>query len=94
MKNMKTHKRLDMQIASPSAAEWLLVIMSEYDSLIGRKTWELVDLPLGRKTMKCMWVFKTKRQADGNIARYKARLCGKGLHKSTGRTSTISSHQH
>jgi hypothetical protein len=24
-------------------------------------------------------VFKTKRLADGNIARYKARLCGKGF---------------
>jgi hypothetical protein len=66
-------------VSSLDASEWLTAIQSEYDSLLARKTWELVTLPAGRKTVKCKWVFKSKRQADGNIARYKARLCGKGF---------------
>eukprot|EP00873_Tetraselmis_striata_P005813 jgi/Tetstr1/426077/TSEL_016408.t1 len=45
----------------------------------GVRTWELVTLPGGRKTVKCKWAFKTKHHADGSIARYKARLCAKGF---------------
>ena len=44
-----------------------------------RKTWELVSLPAGRKTVRCKWVFKKKMNADGTVARYKARLCAKGF---------------
>ena len=44
-----------------------------------RNTWELVTLPAGRKTVRCKWVFKKKMNADGTIARYKARLCAKGF---------------
>jgi hypothetical protein len=66
-------------IGSLDAPDWLAAIHSEYDSLIGRHTWDLVRLPAGRKTVRCKWVFKTKRHANGSIARYKVRLCGKGF---------------
>ena len=29
-------------------------------------TWELVDLPEGRKPIKCEWIFKVKRGSDGD----------------------------
>ena len=58
---------------------WLTAIQQEYDALIKRKTWELVPLPAGRKTVRCKWVFKKKMHADGTVARYKARLCAKGF---------------
>ena len=41
-------------------------------------TWELVDLPLGRKLVKCKWVFKTKFAADGSPFQYKEILVSKG----------------
>jgi hypothetical protein len=66
-------------IGSPDAVDRLAAIQSEYDSLIGRNTWDLVCLPAGRRTVRRKWVFTTKRNADGSIARYKARLCGKGF---------------
>ncbi len=44
-----------------------------------RKTWVLVPLPAGRKTVRCKRVFKKKMHADGTVARYKARLCAKGF---------------
>ena len=41
-------------------------------------TWDLVELPSGRKTIGCKWVFKAKRDKDGKVERFKARLVAKG----------------
>lgn len=41
------------------------------------KTWELVHLPKGKKSIGSKWVFKEKRKANGTLERYKARLEGK-----------------
>ena len=46
----------------------------EFSSIQKNNTWELVDLPLGRKLVKCKWVFKTKFAADGSPLKYKARF--------------------
>ena len=43
----------------------------EFSSLQKNNTWELVDLPLGRKLVKCKWVFKPKFSADGSPLKYK-----------------------
>ena len=50
----------------------------EYYSLQKNETWELVNLPPGRKLVKCKWVFKTKFVADGSL-KYKAKLVAKGF---------------
>ncbi|KAL4032328.1 hypothetical protein IC575_005399 [Cucumis melo] len=42
------------------------------------KVWNLVELPKESKRVGCKWVFKTKRDSNGNIERYKARLVVKG----------------
>ena len=34
--------------------------------------------------MKCKWVFKLKLGPDGNVDRYKARLCAKGFTQKAG----------
>ena len=41
-------------------------------------TWELVEMPSGRKPVGCIMVFETKRGSDGKVERYKARLVAKG----------------
>nr|GEW95204.1 ribonuclease H-like domain, reverse transcriptase, RNA-dependent DNA polymerase [Tanacetum cinerariifolium] len=41
-------------------------------------TWVLTTLPTGHKTIGLKWVFKTKKDANGNIIKYKARLVAKG----------------
>ncbi len=66
-------------ITSPDSDMWQTAIQQEYDALMARKTWELVPLPAGRKTVRCKWVFKKKMNADGSVVRYKARLCAKGF---------------
>ena len=40
--------------------------------------WDLVELLEGSKRVGCKWVFKNKRDSNGNIERYKARLVAKG----------------
>jgi hypothetical protein len=56
------------------AAEWAAACDYEIDALSKSGTWELVDLPPGRKAVKSKWVFKLK--ADG---RFRARLVAKGF---------------
>ena len=41
-------------------------------------TWNLVQLPMGKKPIGCHWVFAIKVNPDGSITRLKARLVAKG----------------
>ncbi|VVT54835.1 uncharacterized protein SAPINGB_P004286 [Magnusiomyces paraingens] len=61
-------------MSSEEAEFWLEACVIEMSSLKRNGTWELVDLPPGRKAINSKWVFKVKRKADGSIERYKARL--------------------
>lgn len=57
---------------------WRDVCQDEITSIIKNKTWDLVDLPSGAKAIGLRWVFKVKRNSDGSINKYKARLDVKG----------------
>jgi len=48
------------------------------------KTWELVHLPKGKKTVGCKWVFTVKQTPEGKVDRYKARLVAKGYNQTYG----------
>ncbi|GJS96809.1 zinc finger, CCHC-type containing protein [Tanacetum coccineum] len=50
----------------------------ELDSINKNNTWTLTTLPPNQKAIGLKWVFKTKRDAKGNIIKYKARLVAKG----------------
>ncbi|CAI7740474.1 unnamed protein product [Closterium sp. NIES-54] len=51
---------------------------SELKSIEENGTWELVELPEGRKAITSKWLFKIKSDVDGKIERYKSRLVAKG----------------
>src|ERR1700730_13802108 len=61
-------------IQSDNSSDWMNACAYEIDALAKNGTWELVDLPPGRKAVKSKWVFKLK--TDG---RYRARLVAKGF---------------
>ncbi|RVW49829.1 Retrovirus-related Pol polyprotein from transposon TNT 1-94 [Vitis vinifera] len=44
----------------------------------GNQTWELTELPVGKKTLHNKWVYRIKNEHDGS-KRYKARLVVKGF---------------
>nr|GEX87099.1 ribonuclease H-like domain, reverse transcriptase, RNA-dependent DNA polymerase [Tanacetum cinerariifolium] len=51
---------------------------TELDFINRNNTWELTTLPKGHKAIGLKWVFKTKKDANGNIIKHKARLVSKG----------------
>jgi hypothetical protein len=68
-----------MQQAPDQRSHWYKAATDEIQSLIDNGTFELVRLPAGRKAIGSRWVFKVKRNADGSIERYKARLVAQGF---------------
>ncbi|CAI7740801.1 unnamed protein product [Closterium sp. NIES-54] len=65
-------------LESSDAEEWKNAMESELKSIEENGTWELVELPEGRKAITSKWLFKIKSDADGKIERYKSRLVAKG----------------
>lgn len=63
---------------------WITAMQDEYNSLIERNTWILVDRPEHKKVIPCKWVYKLKRDALGNPVKYKARLVAKGYAQEAG----------
>ncbi|GJV00903.1 ribonuclease H-like domain-containing protein [Tanacetum coccineum] len=57
---------------------------AEMDTLYRNNTWEIVDLPIGRKAIGSKWVWKINYKSDGEIERYKARLVAKGFNQREG----------
>ena len=50
----------------------------EMDSLLGNQTWELIELPVGKKALHNKWVYIIKN--DNNDSKcYKAKLVVKGF---------------
>jgi hypothetical protein len=49
----------------------------ELSSLINNQTWTLVDLPPGRKAIRCGWIYKPKKKEHGAVYRLKSRLVAK-----------------
>lgn len=56
------------------ASEWQEAMQKEISVLTTNKTWELVELPPGKKPISFKWIYKIKSKADGTIERYKTRL--------------------
>jgi len=65
-------------------SKWKEAIDNEYRSLMKNKTWTLCELPKGRETISCKWVFKLKRKVNGEVDKYKARLVARGFSQKFG----------
>lgn len=58
--------------------QWKAAMQEEYNSFLSNNCWSLVDLPEGKRSVKCKWVFSKKRGLNGELLKYKARLVAKG----------------
>ncbi|KAL0878679.1 hypothetical protein ABMA27_003736 [Loxostege sticticalis] len=64
--------------------EWLKAMKNEIESLKENNVWTLCDLPPQRKALPYKWIFRIKRNPDGSIEKYKARLVVKGFRQKKG----------
>ncbi|PKU59058.1 Retrovirus-related Pol polyprotein from transposon TNT 1-94 [Dendrobium catenatum] len=63
---------------------WRQALASEFLALQRQGTWNLVPPPPSAPVLGCRWTFRTKRHADGSVARFKARLVAQGNHQEHG----------
>ena len=69
---------IDEACARPDWPKWDEAILKELASLEAARTWDVVECPKGVNIVRCKWVFKIKRNAAGEIDKYKAWLVAKG----------------
>jgi hypothetical protein len=65
-------------LAGADADLWRKAMDEEMTSLLENGTWELGKLPEGAKALPMKWLYRIKRDTQGNVERYKARLVAKG----------------
>ena len=66
-------------MVDPDSRKWQDAMKSEIESLKENQVWNLVDRPDGVTTIECKWIYKKKKDIDGNVHIYKARLVAKGV---------------
>ena len=65
----------------PNAPKWAKAMEEKLDQLKKNETWILTpksEIQLGHQPLRRKWVYKIKRDVDGNIVRFKARWVVKG----------------
>ncbi|CAL2244404.1 unnamed protein product [Prunus armeniaca] len=70
--------------AAVAQPEWQQAMAEEIQALQLQGTWNLVPPPLDKNIVGCRWIYKTKRNSDGTISRYKARLVAQGFSQEHG----------
>ncbi|CAM8937760.1 unnamed protein product [Rhodiola kirilowii] len=59
--------------------KWNEAMEAEFKALNSNNTWEITDLPLGKNHVGSKWIYRIKRNSDGTISKYKARLVARGF---------------
>jgi hypothetical protein len=68
----------------PDFKKWRSAMRSEIDSMDDNQVWNFVDPPDGVKPIECKWIYKKRRDMDGNVHIHKARLVAKGFRQVQG----------
>ena len=72
-------KTLADALSRPDADKWIAAALAEIEAHLQNGTWELAQLPPGRRAIGSRWVFKIKRLPDGSIDKYKGRIVAQGF---------------
>ena len=59
-------------------------MQDEMESLQKNHTYEIINLPHGKKDLKNKWVFKLKKDGSEKVVKHKARLVVKGFQQKKG----------
>ncbi|CAI7864018.1 unnamed protein product [Closterium sp. NIES-53] len=78
-------KTLAEALSGRDAEKWKQSVKEEYDSLLENETWELCELPPGKKAIYSKLIFRHKYGPDGELIRYKSRLVAKKFQQTKGK---------
>ncbi|KAB2594907.1 hypothetical protein D8674_030357 [Pyrus ussuriensis x Pyrus communis] len=70
--------------AASLSSEWQTAMQEEFNALKSQGTWILVPPPSHRSVIGSKLVYKVKKNPDGNISRFKARLVAQGYTQKQG----------
>jgi hypothetical protein len=70
--------------SSGNAEQWKQAMDEEIQSLKQNQTWTLVEPPKNQQVIDNRWVYKIKRNEDGSVQKYKARLVARGFRQVAG----------
>ncbi|GLI67434.1 hypothetical protein VaNZ11_011601, partial [Volvox africanus] len=84
LRNIIVPESYEEAMTSKEAVHWQQAMDEEIVSLTANDTWDLVKPPLGLNVIPTKWVYAVKRNADGEIERYKARFVAKGFRQKEG----------
>ena len=70
--------RMDQAKLEPDWDLFDAAIQAEVDALWENGTWELVDLPRGKKLIQTVMLYERKRGADGEVTKHKGRYVVRG----------------
>ena len=76
-------KTFQEALTRPDADLWTQAALEELEAHQRNGTWSRTQLPKGASAIGCRWVLKVKRNTDGSIERYKARLVAKSTYSTT-----------
>ena len=66
-------------IAAADSTLWLEAMNTEIKAMEDLNVWEVVPRPDNTNVVSCKWIYKIKRDAQGEISRYRARLVARGF---------------
>lgn len=84
MADQETPETYEEAVKSEDHQNWLKAMKTEMTAHNSNKTWTLVNPPKDAKVLPCRWIYKIKRNPDGSIEKYKARLVVKGFNQEKG----------
>ncbi|KAL1216899.1 Retrovirus-related Pol polyprotein from transposon RE1 [Cardamine amara subsp. amara] len=67
---------------------WMDAIDAEIEAMVRNHTWDVNDLPSGKRAVTSKWVFTIKYHSNGEIERYKARMVARGFTQTYGEDYT------
>jgi hypothetical protein len=63
---------------------WAQAMDEEIKSIENNQTWKLVDVPEYKDVISVKWIYKTKKDGEGNVYKNKARLVARGFTQQPG----------
>lgn len=84
VQEIKEPKTFEEAISCEEKVQWLTAMQEEIASMESNGTWELTELPKGKLAIGNKWVYKLKRNTEGDMYRFKARLVAQGFSQKYG----------